>query len=255
MRSSFRGRAAEPAFRRQDGGTNTRPANDRKDKSRKRHVFRFLLFSFASRKPEQEFDCSFRRNDEPSLSLVPDPECRIRRTGSRIPNHQSRIPNGFTLIEILVVVVILAVLAGALTLAVGGVGGARQLAHAAAQAQALIGFACERAELTGREIGFSVNSKGYRFSNLDRGNWLPIGSDELRPRQWLPGMTLKLERDGHQVDVASAFPEKPQLVCFSSGELTAFQLQLQMAEVSGGYRIEGQPDGSVKLVQMDANAR
>ena len=75
---------------------------------------------------------------------------------------------GFTLIEILVVVVILAVVAGAVTFAVGGIGGERQLAHQAEQTQALIGYACEQAELTGHSIGVGVSTQGYRFSQLDR---------------------------------------------------------------------------------------
>lgn len=175
--------------------------------------------------------------------------------GSQVPIADSRHVTGFTLIEILVVVVILGILAGALTLAVGGVSGSRQLAHQAARAQALIGYACEQAELTGRELGLSLNTNGYRFSRLDRDNWVPIGSDELRPRDWLPGTTVQLERDGHPVTIAAAYPDKPQLVCFSSGELTAFRLQLRLADVAQRYRIDGQSDGSVKLTQISANVR
>ena len=166
-----------------------------------------------------------------------------------------RPARGFTLIEILVVVVILAVLAGALTLAVGGVGGERQLARQAAQAQALIGYACEQAELSGREIGLSLNDRGYRFSRLDRSGWLPLSTDELRPRLWLVGTLPTLTRDGHRVDIAADFPDKPQLVCFSSGELTPFRLELGLTGLPQRYRLDGQPDGSVVLTTVDAHAR
>ena len=130
---------------------------------------------------------------------------------------------GFTLIEILVVVVILAVLAGALTLAMNGVGGERRLAAQSEQVQALLGYACEQAELTDRSIGLSFKTNGYRFSNLDRGNWIPFGPGELRLRSWLEGTSALLTRDGRIVQIAGDFPEKPQLVCFSSGEMTPFR--------------------------------
>ncbi len=159
---------------------------------------------------------------------------------------------GFTLIEILVVVVILAVLAGALTLAVGGVGGERQLSREATQLQALVGYACEQAELTGREIGLSLNGHGYRFSRLDHSDWVSVGTEELRPRDWLGGTREVLTRDGHPVVIAVDFPEKPQLVCFSSGELTPFQLELSLVDLARHYRLDGQSDGTVALAAVDA---
>lgn len=173
----------------------------------------------------------------------------------RIPNSEPRLCTGFTLIEILVVVVILAVLAGALTLAAGGVGGERQLAREAARAQALIGYACEQAELVDRQIGISLNDHGYRFSRLERSNWLPIRTDELRPRQWLTGTNVALTRDGHRVLIDAQFPEKPQLVCFSSGELTPFRLEMALSDLDQRYRLDGQPDGTVTLTAVQTHAR
>ena len=95
------------------------------------------------------------------------------RGRTRIVHTASR-NGGFTLIELLVVVVIIAVIAAALTLSIGGAAGERQLAHQAEQSQALIGYACEQAELTGRTIGLSFNTDGYRFSQLERDDWTPM---------------------------------------------------------------------------------
>jgi general secretion pathway protein H len=164
-------------------------------------------------------------------------------------------PSGFTLIEILVVMVILGVLAAALTLAVGVGGGERQLARAAEQTQALVGYACEQAELTGREIGMSINTSGYRFSHLERDNWEAFASGELRPRKWLAGGSAALSRDGHDVEIAAQFPDKPQLLCFSSGELTPFRLDLGLGDVAQSYRLDGQPDCTVSLAAVATHAR
>jgi len=102
---------------------------------------------------------------------------------------------GFTLIEILVVVVIFAVLAGAVTLAVGGVGGERQLGRQAEQVRALFGYACEQAELSGRDLGITLDTHGYRFSVAAGNDWIAAQANELRPRQWLAG-TAVIVTDG-----------------------------------------------------------
>ena len=163
-----------------------------------------------------------------------------------------RCNRGFTLIEILVVMVILAVVAGAVTFAIGGVGGERQLAHQAEQTQALIGYACEQAELTGHSIGIGVSTQGYRFSTLDHENWVPFGVGDLRTRKWLDTTRTALSRDGRPLEVNGDYPEKPQLVCFSSGEMTPFRLELGLSDVRVSYRLDGQPDGDIKLVAIDA---
>ncbi len=162
---------------------------------------------------------------------------------------------GFTLIELLVVVVIAAVIAGALTLSIGGSGGERQLAHQAERAQALIGYACEQAELTGRTIGLNFAINGMRFSQLDSDDWVTIRASELRERSWLDGTSSKLTSDDHQVQITSAYPDKPQLVCFSSGELTPFRLELALADLPIIYRLDGQPDGDVTITTVNTRAR
>lgn len=164
-------------------------------------------------------------------------------------------PSGFTLIEILVVVVILGVLAAALTLAVGVGGGERQLERQAEQVRALLGYACEHAELSGREIGVSMNTSGYRFSRLERDVWMAFRDGELRPRAWLANSSATLSRDGQRVEIALQFPEKPQLLCFSSGELTAFELEFRLPENSARYRLDGRPDGAVTLAVVNARGR
>jgi len=170
-------------------------------------------------------------------------------------NKRGAAMRGFTLIELLVVVVILAVLAGALILAMGGLGGERQLEREAQRTQALIGYACEQAELVGRDIGVSVDTHGYRFSRRNGAAWLPLESDELRAREWLAGTQTALSSDGHAIVVGDDFPEKPQLVCFSSGELTPFRLELRLTDLAQGWQLDGKPDGSLALVAMNARGR
>ena len=159
---------------------------------------------------------------------------------------------GFTLLEVLVVVVITAILVAALTLSVGATG-ERQLANASERFQALLGHACNEAELTGRELGAVVSVGGYAFRRLDGDTWRDVYSDgELRARQWPAGLHLEFTREGQPLELAAPQHDAPQLVCFSSGELTPFALTLALGDTPVRYRIEGADDGTLKSARIES---
>ena len=161
---------------------------------------------------------------------------------------------GFTLIEILVVVVIMAVLAVAVTLAVGG-GSERRLQQEAKRFEALVGMASEQAQLSGREIGILLKPDGYAFEVLDGDAWLPApAGGELRARSWVHGLRTELTRDDRPVALDTGADDVvPQLVCFSSGELTAFTLTLALGDTPARYRIVGKDDGTITLDRVVLN--
>jgi general secretion pathway protein H len=160
---------------------------------------------------------------------------------------------GFSLIEILVVVVILGVLALAVTLGSATAGGERRLAQEAERMQALVRHACNQAELSGREIGLRVGASGYSFSMLGFDGWTRSErTDELRPRAWAPGMRVELLRDGSATRLIESDDGQPQVVCFSSGELSPFLLRMQLGDVASRYELRGEVDGDVVLDRVAA---
>ena len=160
---------------------------------------------------------------------------------------------GFTLIEVLVVTVILAVLAATVSLTLAGGGGERQLEREAQRLSALIGYACERAEVTGRSIGVAFANGGYVFTERQRDAWMPLKEGELRQRNWMAGLAARLSRDGVAAQMADTLPDQPQVACFASGELTPFRLDLALAnDDGGGWRLEGEPDGKLTLERRNA---
>jgi general secretion pathway protein H len=158
---------------------------------------------------------------------------------------------GFTLIEILVVVVILAVLAAAVSIAMSGAGGERQLEREAERLQALLGYACEHAEIGGLAVGLSFVSDGYRFSQRNGDGWTTIAKGELRDRQWPGNLRAELSRDGKRIDITPEAPETPPVVCFASGELTPFRLELALPDLSTRWRLDGEIDGDVQRERRD----
>lgn len=159
---------------------------------------------------------------------------------------------GFTLIEILVVVVVVAVMAAVVSMALAGGGGERQLEREADKLQALLGYACEHAEIGGKPVGLGLSRGGYVFSVQDGEQWKLFNQGELRERRWPGVLRAALSRDGKVLELAENGPEKPQVVCFASGELTPFRLELGLADAGLRWRLDGLPDGSVGKERRDA---
>jgi general secretion pathway protein H len=158
-------------------------------------------------------------------------------------------PRGFTLIEILVVLVIVGVVVAAVGMSVAG-SGARQLENAARRAQALVALACERAVLGGRDLGFAAVEGGLRFGYFELDGWHELvdnPSDELRPRALGEGVELSVERDGERLVLSLDAPVEPPFACLSSGELTPFALELSRSGVAEVWRLEGRLDATLTL--------
>ena len=168
--------------------------------------------------------------------------------------HPLARSRGFTLIEILVVIVIIGVVAGAITLSAGG-SATRELANAAERNRRLIELACERAVLSGRDIGFAPTPEGMRYGYYEREGWRPVpeqGSDELRPRPWGEGIEVRAERDGELLLSSDTLPDDPPFACLSSGELTPLRLEFSRPDRPERWRLEGALDGRISLTQLDA---
>ncbi len=140
---------------------------------------------------------------------------------------------GFTLVEILVVVVIIGVLAAATLLSVSVTGRDRELEKESTRLVDLFKYAREQGELQTREYGVMFQDDGYQFLAYDthRALWREVFEDDALAERKLPdGLTVKLSVDARPVVLKrpkDATDKTPQVMLFSSGELSTFSLTLE----------------------------
>lgn len=107
--------------------------------------------------------------------------------GRVVPFANSSRAHGYTLVELLVVMILLGIAAGAVTLSVAP-SEERRVTEELLRLGALFRLAQDEARITGRTVTWEANVDGYRFR---RGDPAPVdtGDDPLRPRRWPFGVT------------------------------------------------------------------
>ena len=140
---------------------------------------------------------------------------------------------GFTLIEILVVVVIIGVLSAGLLLSISLTGRDRDLEKEGDRFFTLLNYAREQAELQTRDYGVILQDDSYEFVSYDvhQGIWRSLFEDDVLRLRHLPyGLNFKLVIETRPVVLkkpADAKDKTPQLMIFSSGDLTQFKVTIE----------------------------
>lgn len=140
------------------------------------------------------------------------------------PARQSR---GFTLLEVLVVILMVGLLASTLTLAQSD-HGPQHAKREAERLRSLLVLLREDAMLERQELGVRIEPDGYSVHRLDAdGRWIP--ASDYRPQQLPDSLRLHLELGEQAPGLGAPVPRPgPQLLVLSSDELTPFSLQIEL---------------------------
>jgi general secretion pathway protein H len=168
---------------------------------------------------------------------------------------------GFTLLEILVVVVIIAVMTTIGVLSMGTLGADREIDAELERYADVVEAALEQAQLEGRDYGIRFEPGAYEVYvyAAERQRWETITEDRLYEQHRLPdGLLYRLEVEGKVLQIGGeppTAPKIPQVVLFASGDVSPYRLKLQRDGVDRVVTVEGQPDGTLEIRRPEENAR
>ncbi len=168
---------------------------------------------------------------------------------------------GFTLVEILVVVVIMAIVISLTVLSIGVTGRDSQLDEETRRIQGLLGLLHERAVLEGRDFGMNIEPTAYEFVVYvpAKDRWETLKQDqEFRHRELPKGLNFELQLDSQVVvlkppdkNLTTSQVPAPQIAIAASGEGTPFRLTLERAATHAKASVAGDAVGKISLENSD----
>ncbi|RKZ41828.1 MAG: type II secretion system protein GspH [Gammaproteobacteria bacterium] len=159
---------------------------------------------------------------------------------------------GFTLIEIMVVMIIISVILTFMTLSIGDGGLAQKLKQEAQRFASLLTMASQEAIMQSKEMGVSFEIDGYHFYVLQEQQWQASQDEIFRPRRLPPGIESELYLEGESIVLNNMEKNAPQLLLLSSGELTPFKVIFKYESEGLHYQLIGTATGKMSLQQYES---
>jgi general secretion pathway protein H len=169
---------------------------------------------------------------------------------------------GFTLLEILVVLVIIGVMVSMATLSIGLLGGDRESEEETRRFWAVLRQAREEAELQAIDLAIFVGTSEYEFLRFDtrRNEWQQVVDDKLYAQRTLPeGLRFRLWMEGREIVLKPGLPDRskkdesqkwpPQLTVLSSGDIVPFEMQFERDAAPALWRVTSLADGDLRVEQ------
>ena len=145
-------------------------------------------------------------------------------------------PNGFTLVELMVVIFIIGLMSAAVVMTMPSEG--RRALDDAERFAARAAAARDVAVLSARPVRMWVAASGYGFDTRVKGAWQPVGDTALENGNWSEGLTLSTDAGGAGQDVfdASGMPDRALALTLAGGP----QKATVRINGSGEVRVDGQ---------------
>lgn len=198
----------------------------------------------------------------------------MRANSARPPGGHKR-SRGFTLIEMMVVVVLIGLIATAIVLTPSFLGGRdSELEKEGDRAYNLLNYVRDKAQLQTHEFGLLCNDTMYEFLTFDprRSVWRSVDEDDvLRLRKLPDGLKLRLVVEGRPVILKTAEDQAredknkdkdqrekdrvPHIMLFSNGDLTPFELTLERPDAGRSISMGSTDAGKIEEQPLKETTR
>lgn len=166
----------------------------------------------------------------------------------------TRHNNGFTLIELMVVLLIIGITVSLAVLTIGG--GEQPVDTETRRLQTLLGLVREESILQGRNLGLRFDAVGYQFFALGGGKWAELEADPiLRARELPDSLRLELEAEGERMQFFPSGDDEdnkkddnntPQVFFLASGEVSPFTVIIRPFD-GDAMRLRVNETGSIEV--------
>lgn len=156
--------------------------------------------------------------------------------------------SGYTLLEILVVLVIISIVAGMAVLTIGH-NERREMQAFARDLEQTLTLAEEQALLQPAMLGLMLTTQSFGFYEYRKKDtefsWRPITDRELGPHPIPKGLELRLTINDHILPLESTEAKTPTLFVSTNGTITPFVLLIGKKNQPPCYQLVGHADGSI----------
>jgi general secretion pathway protein H len=174
----------------------------------------------------------------------------MKLKNGHLPKHKHR-QQGFTLIEVMLVIVLIGVMVSAVQFTFSGNKAEQLLEQNSARFAGVFDVAAEYGLLNNIELGLFVEKNTYQFFGYDGVSWSPISSNPMFEVFTLPeGIEITLQLDDLPIEEPLLFDSSllinedqddnfteeenkktiPQVYMLSGGDITPFSLTFSLAE-------------------------
>lgn len=159
-----------------------------------------------------------------------------------VTGMRSNPSKGFTLIEILVVVLIIGITLGFALLAFGDFGSKRRIVMAAEQFVNYVKLVQQQAIVETSTLGISINQNSYQVLRFQTpSNWQLMPQKSIFHQQRFPDNAIV------HIDQPAQIKGTPQIIINASGDMTAFKLNFGSAKDIDIATVVADHNGTVAL--------